>query len=387
MIDGNQGNAEEHPIKDTGRTPVRRCRYFSSTEGPFQSANNIYLFYGGADRSLIINAVTHRLRKFQEPVIVSGEPGSGKTMMSLVLAHRLQQNFKVIQFDHKRCDFDRLLRQLLIELTPDLTHVGTGDTIVSNKSVNPYGHDQDEHMLVNRLMSRLQVAEPMETPVLLIVDAREIEPDALNLIRQLTAVVNAHGHPVSAVIFLPETAVAPVGQRDLESSGVEASSPIHADGSLNETGDAPESASPRLAIADFVGVSREEDWTRPPAHYLLRRLNLAETTDYLNHHMLLFDFNKRDLFTREMAYFIADRSAGNCCAINNLARNAFLQAHVEGAEQVTMGHVLVAGMPQRREKRAGFFNRHKRALSMTAAFVISSLLVGGVLAGLFHILA
>jgi len=333
MIDGKHRDTEEHPIEDTGRTPVRRRRYFSS-----------YLFYGGADRSLILNAVTQRLRKFQEPVIVSGEPGSGKTMMSLVLAHRLQQNFKVIQFDHKRCDFDRLLRQLLIELTPDLTHVGTGDTIVSNKSVNPYEHDQDEHMLVNRLMSRLQVAEPQETPVLLIVDAREIEPDALNLIRQLTAVVNAHGHPVSAVIFLPDTAVAPVGRRGMDSSGVEVSS------SLN-------------------------------------RLNLAETTDYLNHHMLLFDFNKRDLFTREMAYFIADRSTGNCCAINNLARNAFLQAHVEGAEQVTMGHVLVAGMPERREKRAGFFSRHKRAVSMALAFIVSSVLVGGVLAGLFHILA
>lgn len=382
MIDGKQGNTEDYPIEDTGNTPVRRRRYFSSTEGPFQSANNIYLFYGGADRSLIINAVTHRLRKFQEPVIVSGESGSGKTMMSLVLAHRLQQNFKVIQYDHKRCDFDRLLRQLLIELTPDLTHVGTGDTIVSNKSVNPYEHDQDEHTLVNRLMSRLQVAEPQETPVLLIVDARVIEPDALDLIRRLTAVVNAHGHPVSAVIFLPDTAVAPIGQRELDDSGVDISS-SNKSGSLNETGDAPESASSRMTL----GVGSKEDWTRPPAHYLLRRLNLAETTDYLNHHMLLFDFNKRDLFTREMAYFIADRSAGNCCAINNLARNAFLQAHVEGAEQVTMGHVLVAGMPERREKRAGFCSRHKRAVCMATAFVACSVVVGGVLAGLFHILA
>jgi len=382
MIDGKQGNAEEQPIEDPGRIPVRRRRYFSSTEGPFQSANNIYLFYGGADRSLIANAITHRLRKFQEPVIVSGESGSGKTMMSLVLAHRLQQNFKVIQFDHKRCDFDRLLRQLLIELTPDLTHVGTGDTIVSNKSVNPYEHDQDEHLLVTRLMSRLQLAEPLENPVLLIIDARVIEPDALKLIRQLTAVVNAHGHPVSAVIFLPDTAVAPAGQHDRENTGVEARSSLDA-GRMSEVGDAPESATTRFTL----GVGKEEDWTHPPAHYVLRRLNLAETTEYLNHHMLLFDFNKRDLFAREMAYFIADRSAGNCSAINNLARNAFLQAHVEGAEQVTMGHVLVAGMPERQEKRAGFFSRHKRAVSMTAAFVVSSLLVGGVLAGVFHFLA
>ena len=196
------------------------------------------------------------------------------------------------------------------------------------------------------------------------------------------------GHPVSAVIFLPETAVAPTGQGDLDDSGVEGRSSLTA-GSFSEVGDAPEAASPRLGFAQggIGGVSSEQDWTRPAAHYFLRRLNLAETTEYLNHHMLLFDFNKRDLFTREMAYFIADRSAGNCCAINNLARNAFLQAHVEGTEQVTMGHVLVAGMPEQREKRASFFSRHKRAVSMTAAFVVSSVLVGGVLAGLFHLLA
>ena len=75
-------------------------------------------------------------------------------------------------------------------------------------------------------------------------------------------------------------------------------------------------------------------------HYSLNRMNLAETTEYLNHHMLLFDFNKRDLFTREMAYFIADKSDGNCSMINTLARNAFLLAHLEGSEHITMGHLL-----------------------------------------------
>ena len=118
MIDGKQGAFDENA--DRTDNELGKRRYFSSTEGPFQSANSIFLFYGGADRALIINSVIHRVRKYPEPVVVTGESGSGKSMMGLVLGQKLESDFNIIHFDHSRCEHDQLLSHLVIELVPEL---------------------------------------------------------------------------------------------------------------------------------------------------------------------------------------------------------------------------------------------------------------------------
>jgi len=103
-------------------------------------------------------------------------------------------------------------------------------------------------------------------------------------------------------------------------------------------------------------------------HFWLRRLTLCEINEYLRHHMMLFDFNRRDLFSREMAYFIADRSEGVFKSINTLARNAFTIANLEEADKLSMSHLLMAGLPVPDEQAftGGFLARHRRA---TVAFV------------------
>ena len=97
-------------------------------------------------------------------------------------------------------------------------------------------------------------------------------------------------------------------------------------------------------------------------HFWLRRLTLSEISDYLRHHMMLFDFNRRDLFTREMAYFIADRSEGVFKSINTLARNAFTIANLEEADKLSMSHLLMAGLPMLddSETKPGLMTRYRR---------------------------
>ncbi len=372
MIEDNQKNVHRSVADGSSSTSTRRRRYFSSTEGPFQSANNIYLFYGGADRTQIVEGISDRIRTSQHPVIVSGETGSGKTMMSLVLAQRLQNNYKIIHFDHRRCDFDRLLRLLLIEMTPDLTHVGTGDALVASSNairndsdLDNDGEDGINSLLVSRLLSRMQSGRVENIPALVIVDSVTIDPQARHLLELVTSVLGAHGHPLSAVVFLEDT------DKSISTT--------------NESDDSADRSTPASVASDMYASSHAYGQPSAP-HYSLHRLNLAETTEYLNHHMLLFDFNKRDLFTREMAYFIADKSGGNCSMINTLARNAFLLAHLEGSEHITMGHLLVAGAPQRKERPIRFLKKHKRAVSLVSLFAISSLALTGMCAFLLGVL-
>ncbi len=379
MIEGSQDKTSVSHAADqsAGRlSSVSRRRYFSSTEGPFQSANNVFLFYGGAGRSQLINDITDQVKTLDEPVYVCGESGSGKSMVSLVLSHTLQTDYKIIHFDHQHCDFDRLLRQLLIELTPDLTHVGSGDMVLtastakqslktatkntakhhaSRSTKNNEPQAQSSHLVVGRLLSRLQTGKVTTRPILLLIDSVVIDDDANDLVRQLTSIHSTHGRLVSAVVFLAEQHSEAVGGAMDINNG-------------------------RRAKDVRANSETSVDIGAAYPHHRLQRLSLSETTDYLNHHMLLFDFNKRDLFNREMAYFIADRSGGNCNVINALARNAFLLAHLEGAEHINMRHLLVAGLPDDQEKPLRFLQKYKRAASLISLFAVSSLALIAVIA-------
>ena len=95
-----------------------RRAYYSSSQGPFHNANNIYLFYGGGDRGAMVDSITHDIRDGKRLTRVEGEPGSGKTMMSLVLADRMKRHFNIIRYDLAEASRALLLRQLLIELCP-----------------------------------------------------------------------------------------------------------------------------------------------------------------------------------------------------------------------------------------------------------------------------
>lgn len=360
MIDGRQGDAFDENTHRTNNNRVDKRKYFSSTEGPFQSANNIFLFYGGADRSLIVNAVVHRVSKFPEPVVVTGESGSGKTMMSLVLGQKLESKFNIIQFDHSRCEHDQLLSHLVIELVPELLTAGSYGADMNSSATALLEANDPEKILV-ALCDKLRRGTPAEKPVLLLVDVKSIDRPAYEMLLHLTQIINSHGRPFSCVIFSEEEAMlgsAVVNNDSDDVSTVDSS----AEQGMHDNNTGLQSS----------GLS----------HYKLRRLNLAEATEYLQHHMLLFDYNKRDLFTREMAYFIADRSKGNCSTINTLARNAFLLAHLEGAERVSMGHLLLAGRPEKEESPESFLHKHRRGLTMLGAFVLGSLTVTAMLAGI-----
>jgi len=284
---------------DSNLTADRR-HYYSSSQGPFYNANNIYLFYGGGDRGAMVDSITHNLRSGKRLTRVEGEPGSGKTMMSLVLADRLNRHFNIIRYDLAKTSRALLLRQLLI-LTPS-------DVLLANAQI----------VVERQLRSSLQAGKPY----VLMVDANErLGSEVIELLARLSSLEHLGIPAMHVIIFEP-------GEK-------------------------------------LVGHSSAHSWKfNDNEPYQLRRLSLNEVVEFLRHHMLLFDFNRRDQFTRDMAYFIADRSGGVFRSINTIARNAFLIASIESAEQVSMSHLLMAGLPPREKSstRSGFFIRHRRVL-------------------------
>ena len=292
--------------------------YYSSSQGPFHNANNIYMFYGGGERGQIVDTLIRSLRIEGELITVHGERGSGKTMLSLVLADRLKHRYNTIRYDHSQLSAALLLRHLLIELNP------LGAELISAEQAAIGADVKSLSTAAERLTSALKSPPLADKPYVLTVDSSaDIDDRSLQLLLDLAS-VRVEGKPVIYIVLFRrvEDDVAP-------------------------------------------SVSSHAVINRPDNHYWLRRLSLAEIAEYLHHHMMLFDFNRRDMFTREMSYFFADRSEGVFRSINNLARNAFLIASLEDETQVSMSHLLTAGFPSSHAAesvRPCFLSRHRRGV-------------------------
>ena len=304
---------------------AEKRHYYSSSQGPFHNANNILMFFGGGGRGEIVETIIRSLRLGDPIVTVCGERGSGKTMLSLVLADRLKHRYNIIRYDLPQLTTGLMLRHLLIEICPQKADLISADQAVDGVS------QQLINQSVSCLTQSLQGASPGDKPYMLTVDTQaDLDASTSQVLNDLVQASSGKESRIQVVLF-----------RRTESGEQQGKT-----------------------------INPVED------HYWLRRLTLNEISDYLRHHMMLFDFNQRDVFTREMAYFIADRSDGNFRAINTLARNAFMVAGLEDAEHVSMSHLLAAGLPAREVQgdSHGFLWRHRSA--------VVGLLGGGILVGL-----
>ena len=324
---------------DSGVGIDRRQRHPAGTL-PFQDGGDIHVFYGGGGRAEVLEAIVRGRRSTFSAVHVHGERGSGRTLLSLVLADRLERSCNVIRHaplaepgrDPAEAIDPRapLLRHLLIELCPADTRLIGAGAIARGADAAALA------AATRRVLRQLRRPPPGDRPYLLVVDADETDAATLALLERLAGVRRGERPAMHVVVF-----------RRTEG---------RADGR-----------------ADGEGAREAPGREARAGHHHLRRLTLAEVGDYLAHRMMLFDFNRRDLFTREMVYFLADRSEGVIGTIDTLARNAFALAGLQDDERPSLAHLLATGLPPRAEpaprapRVTRFVARHRRALVALAA--------------------
>lgn len=319
----------EMNYNDTSVETGRR-HYYSSSQGPFYNANNIFMFYGGGDRGTIVESIVRALRADEQIVHVHGERGSGKTMLSLVLSDKLKHRYNTIRYDVPDISGSLLLRHLLIELCPQ-----KADLITAEQAQNGVDRDALDAALAC-ISEQLRAVRTLKShkPYVLTIDSQtDLDAHVLRILDELASLRVADQVIMHCLVF------------------------------HRVTEDAARS------------VNAHHNASQPNNHFWLRRLTLVEINEYLQHHMMLFDFNRRDLFTREMAYFIADRSEGVFRSINTLARNAFTIANLEDADKLSMSHLLMAGLPPRAEPsiESGFLARHKgQVIALMGSCVVAS---------------
>jgi hypothetical protein len=304
------------------------------------------MFYGGAERGATVESIIRSLRADVQLIQVSGEPGSGKTMLSLVLADRLKQHYNILRYDHLELSTAHLLRHLLIELCPQHTGlIAPGDAAEDTDHVA-------EDAARNCIVEKLQSITMKNKPFVLMMDTEgDMTPGVLRLLEVIASARQGTKAAMHIVVFRRTPF------DEFRSS-------------FDQT---------RLSQGYWPSGPSQPDTGHGTCHYYLRRLSLAEVNEYLRHHMLLFDFNRRDLFTHDMGYFIADRSAGLFRSINTLARNAFTIASLENSEQPSMSHLLMAGLPPHKHEPpppASLKRRQYRMIALFAVCVVASLAAG-----------
>lgn len=318
---------------------LERRQYYSSSQGPFQSAGNLLTFYGGAGRAGIIDAIVRKRGEVRRVVQIHGEHGSGLTFVSLVLADRLKHVCNVIRYEHEQLSVVLLLRHLLIELCPREADLIRASAVAS-------GIDAETRIHATRcILTQLTRKAPGGKQYCLTVDAGANADDAtLALLNELAAVTR-DGSAAMLVVVL-------------------------------RSSDAAQGEGRRLACQETDTLLPLQGRRPVRYHYRLRRLTLSETAEYLRQQMLLFDFTRRDHFSREMVYFIADRSDGLPGSIDTLVRNAFTLASLEDNENPSMAHLLAAGLPRLAEPvhRVPFLKRHRAAfVAVCGACVVVSI--------------
>ena len=87
---------------------------------PFQEDVDVCNFYGGGQRSEILGEILSGVRRGVPVIILSGEGGSGKTMICRMLEQRLAGDVEVMIFPKTVESFDDVMRKIALRFGIDV---------------------------------------------------------------------------------------------------------------------------------------------------------------------------------------------------------------------------------------------------------------------------
>ena len=90
--------------------------HFGLNEAPFRITPHTEFFFSGANRGATLEALLYAITHDEGIVKVTGEIGSGKTMLCRVLVERLPKNVETIYLANPSLSRDEILHVLAADL-------------------------------------------------------------------------------------------------------------------------------------------------------------------------------------------------------------------------------------------------------------------------------
>lgn len=258
------------------RNKLMYIEHYGLTEAPFRITPHTDFFFAGANRGATLEALLYAITHDEGIVKISGEVGSGKTMLCRVLMERLPQSVVVIYLANPSLSRDDILYALADELGIEVAEQSRTATVM---------RALQEH-LVGLYSEGKQV-------VVLIDEAHAMPMETLEEIRLLSNLESNRHKLLQLVLF---------GQPE-----------------LNET----------LARSDMRQL-RE----RITHNFNLEPLVREDIDQYLDFRMRAAGYRGPNVFAPAAVKLIAKASAGLTRRINILADKALLASFAAGTHQV-----------------------------------------------------
>jgi type II secretory pathway predicted ATPase ExeA len=257
--------------------------HFGLTEPPFKITPVTDFFFSGANRGEILDALIYAIRDSEGIVKVSGEVGSGKTMLCRMLLDRLPANIKAIYLANPSMSRDELLYAIADRL----------DLNLEGQRVN---------VILQTLQNHLEAMyERGERCVVLVDEAHAMPPETLEELRLLYNLQVGKHKLIQIVLF---------GQPELDEK------------------------------LEQSNMRQLKD--RIVHHFSILPISRKVIGDYLMFRMRTAGYKGPDIFSTAAVMFIGKASQGLMRRVNILADKALLAAFVENTHNIGARHVQAA---------------------------------------------
>jgi len=290
--------------------------HFGLTEPPFKITPVTEFFFSGANRGEILDALIYAITDGEGIVKISGEVGSGKTMLCRMLLDRLSSNIKAIYLANPSMSRDELLYAIADRLDLDL-------------------EGQRVNVILQTLQNHLEAMyERGERCVVLVDEAHAMPLETLEELRLLYNLQVGKHKLIQIVLF---------GQPELDEK------------------------------LEQSNMRQLKD--RVVHHFSILPISKKVVDDYLMFRMRAAGYKGPDIFTPAAVNLIGKASQGLMRRVNILADKALLAAFVENTHKIEVRHVQAAIRDSEMVPMRNWLNR--KSISMAGGLALFAATLAG----------
>jgi MSHA biogenesis protein MshM len=258
--------------------------HFGLNQAPFKITPDTRLFYPGGNRGTVLDALIYAIVNGEGITKVVGEVGSGKTMLSRMLAQELPDDVEIVYIANPSLTPENILHAIAFELKLDAAATAPRHQVMQKLQ---------EHLLAKHAQNR--------RVVMFVEEAQSMPVDTLEEIRLLSNLETQEDKLLQIVLF---------GQPELDEN--------------------------------LSGQSIRQLKERITYSFYLSPLEIEQVRDYINSRLRMCGYRGDALFTRSAIRYITTYSEGLLRRINILADKALLAGFSENATRIDARHVKLA---------------------------------------------
>ena len=258
--------------------------HFGLTEAPFGLTPNTAYFLNARGYREAFNMLQVALANNDGFIKVTGEVGTGKTMLCRKLLNTLDDNYYTVYIPNPFLNPTALYRAIAQEL---------GVKVKSRDGINEYQHNINERLI--------ELVAAGKKVVVVIDEAQAMPPKSLEALRLISNLETETSKLVHIILF---------GQPELD----------------------------RLLGDESLRQLRQ----RISFSYCLPQLDLDGVRNYINHRLSVAGYNGESLFSGPAIKLLLKASGGVPRLVNILANKSMMAAFGKGAMKIDKTHVMAA---------------------------------------------